>query len=724
MHEARAELAEALFAGGLAYEGAGLLWAARANTLASTHFVHAEFREGGPIPDNAILCARKLIWLELQLGRVAHILLWMEFAWVIASSQGLDAKQKQKFLSERESQDIAFAMLLLKAELPDLMDLRFLLDVLERLGLLYSRMALLYALGYEDLIRSEGSVPPNESSEELLSTFKNLMKQATASDLPSLPTALGGGTLTYTSPVLGCRIVVNTDSTYESQRLGERILAGIEALFFTSLDEEIFPYREGLTIDIRESSTHQGSPIITHKSSGGEAISIVHGSATSDHIHNGRDWFLGILSVVLTKLVMLPDPSAYMERIFGEESGLARSVNFSESSIAISNLLGRDPKARIPDWNTDHNPQAYVSKRTTTWHDGEFSQRQETIVSEPKLGVGDVPEELLRRENAKHTERKVASLIDLPLWDKAKWKGAIYILSYELDEESWMAFGFQNDAAGRSIFEGWRARLGITDKEGRIRLSILTGIDRNNPHAYSIVVGSNLVERAGVRSYVSVSRIHRMEPSHSINLDRFRQRFQRVGTYRLMPGYIDVSNQRYRPHPDLAVQKSDIRICPAWQIQEHDPDAIANTTGIRTLAAITAAVPVRLMKRDLLFVAKRLASLLDDNRLAIVAKQYGIRKAKDSDSLGKLFAAYLRRAEDSVLGKVLVETTILYMATRHDPSQVLHDAAAVYKVVCRFCSGMPVRFSIRNGYLERSASVGSMDAARRAGMSNGPFAIR
>jgi ParB family chromosome partitioning protein len=32
------------------------------------------------------------------------------------------------------------------------------------------------------------------------------------------------------------------------------------------------------------------------------------------------------------------------------------------------------------------------------------------------------------------------------------------------------------------------------------------------------------------------------------------------------------------------------------------------------------------------------------------------------------------------LGKVLVETTILYMTTRHNPSQVLHDAAAVYKV--------------------------------------------
>lgn len=120
--------------------------------------------------------------------------------------------------------------------------------------------------------------------------------------------------------------------------------------------------------------------------------------------------------------------------------------------------------------------------------------------------------------------------------------------------------------------------------------------------------------------------------------------------------------------------------CKAEQEKQRREQAIANTTGIRTLAAITAAVPVRLMKRDLLFVAERLASLLDENRLAIIAKQYGIRKAKDSDSLGKLFAAFLRRAEESVLGKVLVESTILYMASRHNPSQVLHDAAVIYKV--------------------------------------------
>jgi ParB family chromosome partitioning protein len=134
-------------------------------------------------------------------------------------------------------------------------------------------------------------------------------------------------------------------------------------------------------------------------------------------------------------------------------------------------------------------------------------------------------------------------------------------------------------------------------------------------------------------------------------------------------------------HPKPRPQKvADDAKWKAEQEKQRREQAVANTTGIRTLAAITAAVPVRLMRRDLLFVVERLALLLDENRLAIVAKQYGIRKAKDSDSLGKLFAAYLRRAEEGALGKVLVETTILYMATRQNPSQVLHDAAAVYKV--------------------------------------------
>jgi ParB family chromosome partitioning protein len=46
----------------------------------------------------------------------------------------------------------------------------------------------------------------------------------------------------------------------------------------------------------------------------------------------------------------------------------------------------------------------------------------------------------------------------------------------------------------------------------------------------------------------------------------------------------------------------------------------------------------------------------------------------------KLFAAYLRRAEEGVLSGLLVEIIILHAATRQNAAQVLRDATTVYKV--------------------------------------------
>ena len=118
----------------------------------------------------------------------------------------------------------------------------------------------------------------------------------------------------------------------------------------------------------------------------------------------------------------------------------------------------------------------------------------------------------------------------------------------------------------------------------------------------------------------------------------------------------------------------------AEQEKRRREEAIANATGLRALSAIGAAVPVRLMKRDLLFVAERLANLLDENRCAILAKQHGIKKAKDSDAIDKLFAAFLRRADEGTLGRAVVEAVVLLAASRSNAPQVLRDAATAYKV--------------------------------------------
>ncbi|OJV41178.1 MAG: chromosome partitioning protein ParB [Acidobacteriales bacterium 59-55] len=118
----------------------------------------------------------------------------------------------------------------------------------------------------------------------------------------------------------------------------------------------------------------------------------------------------------------------------------------------------------------------------------------------------------------------------------------------------------------------------------------------------------------------------------------------------------------------------------AEQEKQRREEAIANTTGLRVLSAIGSAVPVRLLKRDLLFVAERLMSLMEENRVEALARQHGIRQKRDDGGIKKTLTAYLRRADEGTLSRLLVEASILLAASRGNATTILKDAAAVYKV--------------------------------------------
>ena len=134
-----------------------------------------------------------------------------------------------------------------------------------------------------------------------------------------------------------------------------------------------------------------------------------------------------------------------------------------------------------------------------------------------------------------------------------------------------------------------------------------------------------------------------------------------------------------RPSPEEKKPAVDASY-KAQQDKERREQAVSYIISVRTLAAITAAVPVRLLKRDLLFVAERLTALLNENHLIALARQHGIKSTKDGDSVPKLFNAYLRRAEESKLGSIVIELTIVLAAARGNSNTILREAAAVYKV--------------------------------------------
>jgi ParB family chromosome partitioning protein len=120
----------------------------------------------------------------------------------------------------------------------------------------------------------------------------------------------------------------------------------------------------------------------------------------------------------------------------------------------------------------------------------------------------------------------------------------------------------------------------------------------------------------------------------------------------------------------------------AEQEKRRREEAIAQVTGLRVLSAITEAVPVRLMKRDLLFVVERLALTLDERRLSVLFKQHNLGKVSGgAESAPKLLSTFLHKADESTLGRILIELAVLTPTVpAGDTSKALREAAEIYKV--------------------------------------------
>jgi len=86
------------------------------------------------------------------------------------------------------------------------------------------------------------------------------------------------------------------------------------------------------------------------------------------------------------------------------------------------------------------------------------------------------------------------------------------------------------------------------------------------------------------------------------------------------------------------------------------------------------------MKRDLLFILEKLVSVMDENRVEMPARQHGIRKKRDDGGIGKTLTAFVLRAEEGTLSRLMVEASILLASSRGNPTVILKEAATAYKV--------------------------------------------
>jgi len=167
----------------IAYRSAGLLWAARASCVFAAASLAIEGEEESELPITFIPTMKVFAWIALEIRCVPDFLNAILMLNGALRAVPLADESKKKLCSEIRELEYAFACQILNLDDAQLDRLNVLPDVLEGLGLIMARTALLDSLGHRDLLRNDASLPSEETDEDVDRMLSILMSQPVARSL-------------------------------------------------------------------------------------------------------------------------------------------------------------------------------------------------------------------------------------------------------------------------------------------------------------------------------------------------------------------------------------------------------------------------------------------------------------------------------------------------------------------------------------------------------------
>lgn len=580
-HEYREELVSSLLGSAFAYENVGLLWAARNSALAATERCLAYFREDGTIVKSILPCIKKLIWLELQLGRFPQLLELISLRAALLPQLRLSEDEQEKIDEDQQMQDQIMGLLLLKADLSQLKKLESLPLSLEAVGLVHSAASLLFALGAIAELKEEKFFPDNKTESEIEELFKDWQSHPANNLLPAAVTVSVNKSVELHSMVLGVQITVTAGRSTTYACLAEAFLGCTEAFFATSLNQRIIPYKERMLVSVtpRTDDSHEFE-VKMIEIDGEECVQISHPRIEPKRTEASRTAQRDALKEAIVRLMVhtayVENPKKYLDIVAGQELGFQRALTFSEIDILSENVFGEDANDSVDILLKEFPRKRIPLQRATKWASEIPAKPVEKKNREFKAAKGEMPDDIrMGFENASHRQRRVVSMIDVGLWNKARWNGTGFFYNSS-SPKLILGLAFRDMDAARKIFQGWIKRIGETDAENRLRISIIRGVNRKHLFSYNVVVSTNFDHLASNPNdtFITISRTNQMSPQSSTNLAAFLEAYKDVGEYSLAPGLLIDGASAQIDLGERMIKKTELIVKEAWQIGAHDLDVM------------------------------------------------------------------------------------------------------------------------------------------------------
>ncbi|MHB8075662.1 YecA family protein [Desulfosporosinus fructosivorans] len=573
--ESKHELILALSCIASCLEGIGCLWAARNYNLYLFALCFTQYTKYGQIHPGLIASSNSLRMLELQLGRIGYAL--TSHKWSMISERLYKAEIPKNKLDEKPADlfEPFLAITIMKTPYGKLSEASFLVDVLKEQDLYVPEVALKYMLGHYDedwLKYYENSIPEFEKSME------QLYSQPANHQILYTPWFGTEENAVMQTKVLGCNISIEADNKFICLELGATILALIESFFATGIQKRILIQQE--TIKIRIQYTHDENFVIRIAEGriSTADITIQCSDYDKDNIVEGQDAVSHFLNElfprILAKMVFFDISKDALEELIAEEKAFDRSFSFCSSIFFPAQILGQDYGVAV--YNEELNQQKttqYPLIRTSpvSFNIESGQEVSPSTDSESKLKfVYDTPLDF-EPEKINHQQMAIESIIEVPLWNDAKWRGVGVIASPRNEFVPLLGLIFENDSSAQQIFANWRNRFGSYDVNDEIQIGIIKGIDKSNPCHYRVIITSNMKPTGKLNQvkYIQlISRLHTMEAKTPTNLQILENAIKQNSNFWLV--LFSMKNGQFEPLGKTAIKKNvqSLTICNAWEIED------------------------------------------------------------------------------------------------------------------------------------------------------------
>jgi hypothetical protein len=545
----------ALFGLGKAYENLGLIWASNNCFITACHFSFKLTDQKGTLSDKTYEIVKEILTNELFIGRVPYLLTWHEMFLIFQRTLTIDESKDE--IAFNALCDGTFAVRLLHTKNTFIDELKYLPDILAKQELWLSQDTALYKQGYVEICIKDREDITNE--EELDEYYKMVANQPFVEQILYDTNYMSEDKLSLYSHILGCQFQINFAKDIEMLLVSETLLAYFESFAGTSLSN-IHAHREKIIINVFN-NTENTDIYFTYDEDTYEYNFYIKNFNKQENEHS-LVWnkMIEFTVNILFKNFIINDAENHFKKLFEKDEVHERLALIFGHRNSVLNILGDKPKLFFDDWVSYYKPNEYKMKRETPLS---FNY-EKTIKDSSKKYTKDSMAETSHNKVMTHT------IIDMSLWDKAKWRGFGFV--FHPQDGLYIFLAFDNIEYGKKILDKWLQNFGSLDKEDIINITIIKGIDKKEPFAYKIMISKN---EKFIKSTISdgivniVSRFHKMDAKTPENLNNLISCFNYFKKYKLIPASINDKGE-VEPIFDKAIVKTTLIIKNAWEIGVHD----------------------------------------------------------------------------------------------------------------------------------------------------------